>query len=126
MLDQLVYKVIELELLCSLISPERVMSLADEQIIESDEPDDVLLDLCIAKSEDRQFKILGALGSNNENEAFELVATELFKKYDSGVSNFLETTRKLLVMHYHSSKLEADTAGFMYGLMMKHVLLLKA
>lgn len=116
MLNQLAYKVIEFELLCSLISPEQIVRWADEQIIEKEEPEEILLNLCVASSEDKQLKILGAFDSSSENEAFELVATELFKKYDSGQIDFFETTNKLLVMHYHSSTLEAKSTDFIIWL----------
>ena len=115
-LNQLVYKVIEFELLCSIIDPDQVVSWADEQIIASDEPEEVLLDLCVAKSEDKQLKILGSLDASLENEAFELVAMELLKQYESGLLDFFEVTTKLLVMHYHSSKLAADTTDFIIWL----------
>jgi len=115
-LNQLVYKVIEFELLCSIISPEQVVSWADEQIIASDEPDEVLLDLCMTKAEDKQLKILRNLDASIENEAFELVAMEILKQYESGLLDFFEVANKLLVMHYHSSKLEADTTDFIIWL----------
>jgi len=51
-----------------------------------------------------------------ENKAFELVAIELLKRYESGQLDFFETTNKLLVMHYHSSKLAADTTDFIIWL----------
>ncbi|WP_444889691.1 hypothetical protein [Microbulbifer sp. DLAB2-AA] len=116
MLNQLVYKVIEFELLCSIIGPEQVVSWADEQIIASDEPEEVLLDLCVAKAEDKQLKILGSLDASLENEAFELVVMELLKQYESGLLDFFEVANKLLVMHYHSSKLAADTTDFIIWL----------
>ena len=116
MLNQLVYKVIEFELLCSIIAPEQVVSWADEQIISSDEPEELLLDLCVAKSEDKQLKVLGSLDTSLENEAFELVAIELLKQYESGLLDFFEVTNKLLVMHYHSSKLAADITDFVIWL----------
>jgi len=111
-LNQLVYKVIEFELLCSIINPEQVVSWADEQIIENDEPEEILLDLCVAKTEVKQLKIFDILDSSLENEAFELIAIELLKRYESGQLDFFETTNKLLVMHYHSLKLAADTTDF--------------
>ena len=116
MLNRRVYKILEFELLCSLISPEQIVSWADEQIIEFEEPEEILLDLCVAKSEDKQFKVFGILDSSNENEAFELVATELLKKYNSGAIDFFEATNKILLMHYHSSKLDADTTDFIIWL----------
>ena len=116
MLNQLVYKVIEFELLCSIIDHEQVVSWADEQIIASDEPDEILLDLCVAKSEEKQLKTLGSLHANLENEAFELVAIELLKRYELGLLDFFEVTNKLLVMHYHSSKLAADSTDFIIWL----------
>lgn len=114
--NQLIYKIIEFELLCSIIDPDQVVSWADEQILANDDPEETLLDLCVAKTEEKQLKLLGNLAANSENEAFELVAIELLKRYESGILNFFEVTNKLLVMHYHSSKLEPDSTDFIIWL----------
>ncbi|HRH79017.1 MAG TPA: hypothetical protein PK129_16845 [Cellvibrionaceae bacterium] len=116
MLNQLIYKIIEYELLCSIVSPDQVISWADEQILANNEPEETLLDLCVAESEDKQLKILGNLDSNLENEAFELVAIELLKRYESGLLDFFEVTNKLLVIHWHSTKLEPDSTDFIIWL----------
>lgn len=116
MLNLLIYKIIELELLCSLISPAQVVSWADEQIIEKDEPEETLLDLCLAESEEKQLKILTTFESISENEAFELVTIELLQRYKSGQIDFFEITNKLLLLHYHSSKLATDTTDFIMWL----------
>lgn len=116
MLNQLTYKIIEYGLLCSIVSPNQVVSWADEQILANNEPDETLLDLCVAKSEEKQLKILGNIDSNLENEAFELVAIELLKRYESGLLDFFEVTNKLLVIHWHSSKLEPDSTDFIIWL----------
>ncbi|MDX3775496.1 hypothetical protein QE250_15365 [Chromatiaceae bacterium AAb-1] len=116
MLNQLVYKVIEFELLCSIIDPVQVVSWADERVIASDEPEELLLDLCVAKSEDTQLKVLGSLDVSLENEAFELVAMELLKQYESGLLDFFEVANNLLAMHYHSSKLDSDATDFIIWL----------
>ncbi|WP_019606641.1 hypothetical protein [Teredinibacter turnerae] len=116
MLNQLIYKIIELELLCSIVSPEQVVSWADDQILAYDEPEEILLDLCVAKSEEKQLKILDNIDTNLENEAFELVAIELLKRYESGLLDFFELTNKLLVIHYHSSKLAPDSIDFLIWL----------
>jgi hypothetical protein len=115
-LNQLIYKIIEFELLCSIVSPEQVVSWADDQILTYDEPEEILLDLCVAKSEEMQHKILGNIDTNLENEAFELVAIELLKRYESGLLDFFELTNKLLAIHYHSSKLSPDSIDFIIWL----------
>ena len=116
MLNQLIYKIIEFELLCSIVSPEQVISWADDQILAYDELEEILLDLCVAKSEEKQLKILGNIDTNIENEAFELVAIELLKRYESGLLDFFELANKLLVIHYHSSKLSPDSVDFIIWL----------
>lgn len=116
MLNQLIYKIIEFELLCSIVSPEQVVSWADDQILAYDEPEEILLDLCVAKSEEKQRKILGKIDASLENEAFELVAIELLQYYESGLLDFFELTNKLLVIHYHSSKLSPDSIDFIIWL----------
>jgi len=115
-LNQLIYKIIEFELLCSIVSPEQVVSWVDDQVLAYDEPEETLLDLCVAKSEEKQLEILGDIDTNLENEAFELVAIELLKRYESGLLDFFELTNKLLVVHYHSSKLSPDSVDFIIWL----------
>ncbi|MCA6059513.1 hypothetical protein HUF18_06955 [Thalassolituus sp. ST750PaO-4] len=114
--NQLIYKIIEFELLCSIVSPEQVVLWADEQILDYDETEEALLELCVANSEEKQLKILGNIDTNLENEAFELVAIELLKRYELGLLDFFELTNKLLVIHYHSSKLSPVSIDFIIWL----------
>ena len=102
--------------MCSTITPEQIVNWADEQILANEEPEETLLDLCVAKSEDKQLKILGGLDGSLENEAFELVAIELLKRCESGLLDFFELTNKLLVIHYHSSKPASDFTDFIIWL----------
>ena len=112
MSSQLVFKVIEFELLCSMTDAQQIVNWADAQIISSEEPEEILFDLCLTTSKEKQLKVLGSLHANLENEAFELVAIKLLKRYELGLLDFFEVTNKLVAIHYHSSNLSVDFTNF--------------
>ena len=116
MSSQLVFKVIEFELLCSMTDAQQIANWADEQIISSDEPEEILFDLCLTTSKEKQLKILGCLNANLENEAFALVAIKLLKRYELGLLDFFEVANKLVAIHYHSSNLSVDFTNFIIWL----------
>lgn len=114
--SELVFKVIEFELLCSITDAQQIVKWADEQIISSDEPEEILFDLCLATCKEKQLKILGSVHANLENEAFALVAIKLLKRYELGLLDFFEVTSKLVAIHYHSSNLSVDFTNFIIWL----------
>ena len=56
--SQLVFKVIEFELLCSITDAPQIVKWADEQIISNDEPEEILFDLCLATCKEKHSKRL--------------------------------------------------------------------
>lgn len=99
-------------LLCSLVSVEEIVQWADEEILRSDELDEMVMDLSLANDEDKQYKAFSQLDSKYESEAFNSVAFNIAELYDNKALDFHEVSSKLILMSYHSVNLSSDQIDF--------------
>lgn len=112
MLNPIEYKIKEYELLCSLVSVEEIVQWADEEILRSDNLDEMIMDLSLANDQDKQFEVFSQLDSKYESEAFNSVTCKISELYGNKAFDFHEVSSKLILMSYHSVNLSSYQIDF--------------
>ncbi|PSU41563.1 hypothetical protein C9J12_29580 [Photobacterium frigidiphilum] len=106
------YKIKEFEALCAMISYDDLVIWADDKIRFSDDPDEILFELSLAKTLHEQLSILSSLGEQDENEAFKQVAYQIFISYKQDEIQFFDVVNKLHAMNINSTALDSSYRDF--------------